>query len=519
MIRKRSKKAEKRTGKPAKKLAYLYLARNVYRFQIAIPQKLGAFYDEAATINLPTGTGDRKRAKQIRDQLLVKCRADFTRLERELISVGPGITPAEIERIKAERQIEHQGKLRSEFWRDADLNEAESFYLSNHPEKLGAEALLRARGKPVTPENVKLVNDALIEAVDRAVAHDARGIAPPGLPPQGARLADRIEPWIEDSRGALEKRQRRTYKREASLFANWLKLNNYPETSSEITRVHAGEYLAHMRSKELSSKSIVNNRSALAMFWSYLIEAGLASENIWHSLVKRRSNGGSKAQRREARDSRKRPFTDPEVATLLYSGPEKFHPKWGPVVADAMSIAALHGMRVSEIANLRVRHCSDELVRIENAKTEAGDRTIPQHSAAMKIFAARMVGKKADEFLFPELPLVAEDAAEEKGAPISKHFTFYRRGRGVDDRAKDQHGNLSRNSRIDFHSLRRWAIAKMRNALQNGVKGYDPWVIASVCGHDEELPLDLTMTGYAGEPTMEAKRAALEAIKLPVRNQ
>lgn len=282
---------------------------------------------------MPTGIGDQKQARTIRDQLLVKCRAEFARLERELASAGPNLSQADIERIKAERQIEHQAKLRNEYWRDAHSMEAEVFYLSNHPEKLGAEAVLRARGKPVTPENLKIVNDALMEAKDHAIAYDAKGLAPPALPRESVELADKIEPWVEVNRDSLEKRQRRTYKREANHFAEWLKLQSYPETSSEITRMHAGEHLARMRGQSLSSKSIVNNRSAPAMFWSYLIEAGLASENVLHSLAKHRSNGGgSKARRREARGTRKRPFTDSEMAALLHGEPEKFHAKWGPVV-------------------------------------------------------------------------------------------------------------------------------------------------------------------------------------------
>lgn len=71
-----------------------------------------------------------------------------------------------------------------------------SFYLSNHPEKLGAEAWLRAKGKPITPQNLKIVNDAIMEAVERAIVHDARGLAPPILPPQSVKLAGKAYPFI-----------------------------------------------------------------------------------------------------------------------------------------------------------------------------------------------------------------------------------------------------------------------------------------------------------------------------------
>lgn len=120
----RPKKAASSARKPASKsMAYLYLARDVYRFQKPIPVKLRPFYDGAANINLPTGTRDPKQARNIRDQLLAKCRAEFGRLTRELAAAGPNISQADIERIKAEQQVAHQNKLREEFWRTAEYNE------------------------------------------------------------------------------------------------------------------------------------------------------------------------------------------------------------------------------------------------------------------------------------------------------------------------------------------------------------------------------------------------------------
>lgn len=58
----------------------------------------------------------------------------------------------------------------------------------------------------------------------------------------------------------------------------------------------------------------------------------------------------------------------------------------------------------------------------------------------------------------------------------------------------------SRQSRIDFHSFRRWLIAKARDALQNDARGFDQWTICEVVGHDKEAAaLGMTMGRYAGK--------------------
>ena len=77
-----------------------------------------------------------------------------------------------------------------------------------------------------------------------------------------------------------------------------------------------------------------------------------------------------------------------------------------------------------------------------------------------------------------------------------------------------------RQSRIDFHSFRRWFIRKAIDALHRGAKGYDQWTIADVVGHDREptdAGLGMTMGRYPGEAPVDAKRTCVAAVKLPRR--
>jgi hypothetical protein len=81
----------------------------------------------------------------------------------------------------------------------------------------------------------------------------------------------------------------------------------------------------------------------------------------------------------------------------------------------------------------------------------------------------------------------------------------------------DQMIDNSRQSRIDFHSFRRWLIAKAREALQDDARGFDRWTICEVVGHDKEAAaLGMSMGRYAGRLSASARRACVNSVKLPM---
>ena len=62
----------------------------------------------------------------------------------------------------------------------------------------------------------------------------------------------------------------------------------------------------------------------------------------------------------------------------------------------------------------------------------------------------------------------------------------------------------------------RWFIWSSREAILKGAQGYSPWTIAEVVGHAKgEVGLEMTMARYAGDETLEAKRAFVEGVRLP----
>ena len=124
----------------------------------------------------------------------------------------------------------------------------------------------------------------------------------------------------------------------------------------------------------------------------------------------------------------------------------------------------------------------------------------------------RRVGDKGpDAFLFHELPTPAQDSPIERSQRISKAFTAFRRKLGVDD-VPEGH----RQSRIDFHSFRRWFVNRAAQALNYGATGFTQWTIAQVVGHErEQQPLGMTMGRYHGEDDFEALRACVASVSLP----
>jgi hypothetical protein len=73
----------------------------------------------------------------------------------------------------------------------------------------------------------------------------------------------------------------------------------------------------------------------------------------------------------------------------------------------------------------------------------------------------------------------------------------------------------SAQANVDLHSLRRWFIAKARDAINAGATGFTMYTVAEVVGHAKgELGLSMT-SKYAGRETMQAKAACVKAVRPP----
>ena len=149
-------------------------------------------------------------------------------------------------------------------------------------------------------------------------------------------------------------------------------------------------------------------------------------------------------------------------------------------------------------------------VVLRGTKTVAAHREVPYPPRGPPYCPRQGEGKAAGDYLLHELTTPPEGSAMERGQPITKAFGRLRKRLGIDEREPG-----ARQANVDLHSLRRFAIASMRDALNAGATGYSMRTVAQICGHDVG-DLGLSMTSmYAGEEPLSAKAAAIGAIRLP----
>ncbi|TIL87650.1 MAG: hypothetical protein E5Y65_23170 [Mesorhizobium sp.] len=294
------------------------------------------------------------------------------------------------------------------------------------------------------------------------------------------------------------------FRRVLGWLGAWLRDSRLPVALEAVRRVDAGKFLSESLIVGRSRQKATAYLGFIRQYWTWLLDKGhlTPGENPW---------AGQKlpTERRQAReaetDSGKRPFTDAEMTKLL-SG------CGGPILNDLMPIGALSGMRIEEICQLQVSDCRGGVFKVWAGKTDSARRTVPIHSGLTGIVKRRTEGKKDGEYLFDDLPPIPK-SRETRSDPAAKRFTRYRRDVGVDERPNDK-----AKSNVDFHSFRRWFIRKARDAKLAGAEGFDEWTITWVVGHTDSeraKSLDLSQHGYAGMDPEKAKRALVEAVKLP----
>lgn len=294
------------------------------------------------------------------------------------------------------------------------------------------------------------------------------------------------------------------FRRVLGWLGAWLKDSDQPIALEHVDRRVAGRFVAESLAVGRSAAKASAYLTFLRQYWRWLREKGhLISEgNPW---VEQSLPAAPRASRLAQVDKGKRPFTDDELKALLAGD-------GGPLLNDLIRVAALSGMRIEEICQLHVSDCQNGVFNVWAGKTDSAKRSVPIHTALVKLVVKRTKGKSASEYLFEELPPVPP-SRETRSDPAAKQFTRYRRKLGVDERPNDK-----AKSNVDFHSLRRWFIRKVREAKLGGARGFDEWTLAWVVGHtDSERPksLDLSQRGYAGPDAEKVKRALVESVKLP----
>jgi integrase len=312
-----------------------------------------------------------------------------------------------------------------------------------------------------------------------------------------------VDDWIAAAEYAP--RTEASMRQAVSKLETWCQAKgDIPATIETVTPKIAARYVEEVFEKPRVASQTANKLiSGLSSYWKWLRKTHRLDPDQFRNPWLDTRVAREKKHRQEM-ETDKRPFTDKEVATLLNG--IRVQP-----VADMMRISFACGMRLTEIASLRVERVANDKVQVRIGKSAAGQREFPMPTAIKAIIARRIEGKGASDYLFDDLP-GQESGKRGRGAPASQSFTRERRRLGVDDTPQ---GAVQ--SRVDFHSCRRWFIRKAVEALEGGAKGFTGWTIADIVGHDTKTdgPLPLTMGLYPGRADLKAMRACLNSVNLP----
>lgn len=277
-----------------------------------------------------------------------------------------------------------------------------------------------------------------------------------------------------------------------------------------IDRKAAGRFIEQSLCVGRSRKKAGAYLAFLREYWEWMTMRHHVEENPW---LGQRLPADPRPDRTAEHDTGKRPYTDAEVARLVHGHvADLMRPPPSLYLGDLIHIAALSGMRLEEICQLRVADCAAGSFAVHEGKTANARRTVPIHPSLAAIVARRTEGRPADAYLIDGLP-PPPPSRDSRSDPAAKAFTRYRRKVGVDERP-----NGKAKSNVDFHSFRRWFIRKAVEALEAGHQGFTAWTLADVVGHDDEGMKDtlrLTMRQYPGPSGDTAKRALVEAVMLP----
>lgn len=302
-------------------------------------------------------------------------------------------------------------------------------------------------------------------------------------------VAAELERFLQNKRGKtgepLSTRYISRIKRAVRDLGAWLALRPEGDNLAMVTRYVAGRYAEHLGETCPTAQTASSLLTALSSYWRWMVRRGVIEENPWtdQSPETKASSG----------DAEKRPFTDAEITKLLTGDTYS-------TLHDMMRIAALSGMRINEIGRLTVADCQDGSFNIRKAKTKAGVRRVPIHSALTPLVARRVVGKRLDQFLIEELA-ARKDHTSDRAGKASERFTAYRRALGIEPAKPGQ-----RQADADFHSFRRWFITKAEQA------GQPESTIQAVVG--QKRP-SLAFGTYSGGPSDPQFTAVVESVRLP----
>jgi integrase len=394
---------------------HLQRRRHVWYVRLMVPTPLQPTMGRRELIRT-TGTRDHSEAKR-RSPLILAA------LQRELATARQGAAPsmADAGYLAWYAQQTH-GYIAKGLLTDDSAADNLDIATDRVIEHLASVHGVDAEGYPKIPEEH-------VEAIRRA---------PQLLDPNAVLLSTAITEYLAETAQRVTKSTNVKQALHLKSFADWLKVDR---EVSEVTRKLAGRYVAE--TLVTSTRALRTRKEhvvTLSGFWTWLDARGICEgANPWRGLrktIKESTRGGLR--------TRKRPFTVSELTRLLT---EVLEP--GTALLPMVCVAAYTGLRIDELASLKVEHVAGDALRVVGGKNDNAVRTVPLHPA-IKPMVAALVGSTTDAYLIPGLTTGGTDS--KRSFYCSKTF-----------------GNLLRTAgfpkgELDFHSLRRSFAQRMEQA-------------------------------------------------------
>jgi integrase len=202
-------------------------------------------------------------------------------------------------------------------------------------------------------------------------------------------LSETAETYLTEKSRSITKAGRETKRRHIDGFAKWLQVDVEVRT---IDKARAGRYVTEkLAPSGLSVKTITDAIDNLSSFWNWMEGRGYVDVNVWKgkaATVRASTRGGVTAKRR--------PWTDAELLKLLKG--TKDDPRLYPLVA----LGAYTGMRLEELAQLKVEDFDGSALSVREGKTASAVRRVPVHPVIANL-VKRLASTSTDGYLVSDL--------------------------------------------------------------------------------------------------------------------
>jgi integrase len=299
-------------------------------------------------------------------------------------------------------------------------------------------------------------------------------------------LDGHVEAWIGEGgkNGPLVPTIEKAYRRALAELSGWCAKGGRAAIIESVDRKIAGAFVAYLLTTKRTRSTINNVVFALSAYWSWLKKRGHIGENPWTDQTVRQ--GGDRGE-----VEKERPFTDAELAKLLAADTDQ-------VLLDAMRLAALSGLRIAEMHELRVSDIEGDGMFVRKGKNKnSAARWVPIHPDLPPILARLTKGKGSEDFLLP---------GPTKGTRYEGLSDRFRRLQ-VREEVYDRSGG-QRRSTVNWHSFRRWFVSRAERA------GIPETTVALVVGHARS---NVTFGRYSRDHAAlwANKVACVQAVQLP----